>query len=106
MYHNDRFLSGTGSLDREKRFFNIVSFRKNVATRATDLDTKDVQVQNDPITKTSYAAIFLLNLKSRTAFLLRRLRRRRNCIALALSRRAHHHCSALDNADRPLGWTE
>jgi hypothetical protein len=45
---NDRFLTGPkDSLDREKPFFNIVSFRKNVATRATDLDTKDVQIQSD-----------------------------------------------------------
>jgi hypothetical protein len=66
LYDNDRFLSGNkDSLDREKPFFNIVSFRKNVATRATDLDTKDVQIQSDRITKTSYAETFLLNLKSR-----------------------------------------
>ena len=66
LYDNDRFLTGPkDSLDREKPFFNIVSFRKNVATRATDLDTKDVQIQSDRITKTSYAETFLLNLKSR-----------------------------------------
>jgi hypothetical protein len=66
LYDNDRFLTGNkDSLDREKPFFNIVSFRKNVATRATDLDTKDVQIQSDHITKTSYAETFLLNLKSR-----------------------------------------
>jgi hypothetical protein len=56
LYDNDRFLSGsTDSLGREKPFYNIVSFRKNVATRATDLDTKDVQIQSDRITGTSYA---------------------------------------------------
>ena len=39
LYDNDRFLTGNkDSLDREKPFFNIVSFRKNVAIRATDLD--------------------------------------------------------------------
>jgi hypothetical protein len=66
LYDNDRFLTGNkDSLDREKPFFNIVSFRKNVATRATDLDIKDVQIQSDRITKTSYAETFLLNLKSR-----------------------------------------
>src|SRR3954453_11432761 len=55
LYDNDRFLSGNkDDLEREKPFFNIVSFRKNVATRATDLDTKDVQIQSDRITKTSY----------------------------------------------------
>ncbi|MCK1475059.1 hypothetical protein IVB27_09660 [Bradyrhizobium sp. 197] len=66
LYDNDKFLSGNeDSLGREKPFFNIVSFRKNVAIRATDLDTKDVQIQGDRITKTSYAETFLLNLKSR-----------------------------------------
>ena len=66
LYDDDRFLSGnTDSLEREKPFFNIVSFRKNVAIRATDLDTKDVQIQSECITKTSYAETFLLNLKSR-----------------------------------------
>ena len=66
LYDNDRFLSGNkDGLDREKPFFNIVSFRKNVAMRATGLDTKDVQIQSDRITKTSYAKTFLLNLKSR-----------------------------------------
>jgi hypothetical protein len=66
LYDNDKFLSGNeDSLGREKPFFNIVSFRKNVATRATDLDTKDVQIQSERITKTSYAETFLLNLKSR-----------------------------------------
>jgi hypothetical protein len=36
-------------------FFNIVSFRKNVATRVRYLDANDVQIQSDRITKTSYA---------------------------------------------------
>lgn len=66
LYDNDRFLTGNkDDLDREKPYFNIVSFRKNVATRATDLDTKDVQIQSERITKTSYAETFLLNLKNR-----------------------------------------
>ena len=66
LYDNDKFISGNkDSLDREKPFFNIVNFRKNVATRATDLDTKDVQIQSDRTTKTSYAESFLLNLKNR-----------------------------------------
>src|SRR3569833_353006 len=34
------------SLGREKPFFNICKFRVNVATRATDLDTKDVQIES------------------------------------------------------------
>lgn len=66
LYDNDRFLTGNlDELEREKPFYNIVSFRKNVATRATDLDTKDVQIQSERVTKTSYAETFLLNLKSR-----------------------------------------
>jgi len=51
LYDNDRFITGNkDELDREKPFFNIVSLHKNVATRATDLDTKDVQIQSDRIT--------------------------------------------------------
>jgi hypothetical protein len=66
LYHNSKFLSGnTDSLGREKPFYNICKFRVNVAVRATDLDTKDVQIQSDRITKTSYAESFLLNLKNR-----------------------------------------
>ncbi len=66
LYDNDRFVTGNkDSLDREKPFFNIVSFRKNVAIRATDLDTKDVHIESERNTKTSYAESFLLNLKSR-----------------------------------------
>lgn len=66
LYDNDRFISGNkDTLGREKPFFSIVSFRKNVATRATDLDTKDVQVESDRVTETSFAASFILNLKNR-----------------------------------------
>jgi hypothetical protein len=66
-YDKDRFVIGNkDDLEREKPFFKIVSFRKNVATRATDLDTKDVQIQSDRITKTSYAETFHLNRKSST----------------------------------------
>ncbi len=66
LYHNSRFLSGNkDSVGREKPFYNICKFRVNVATRATDLDTKDVQIQSDRVTKTSYAESFLLNLKNR-----------------------------------------
>jgi hypothetical protein len=46
LYDASRFTSGpTDSLGREKPFYNIVTFRKNVATRATDLDTKDVKIE-------------------------------------------------------------
>ena len=53
-----------GQSRSEDAFFNIISFRKNVAIRATNLDNKDVQMQSDRITKTGYAEIFVLNLKS------------------------------------------
>lgn len=66
LYHNRRFLSGNkDALGREKPFYNICKFRVNVATRATDLDTKDVQIEAACVTKTSYAESFLLNLKNR-----------------------------------------
>jgi hypothetical protein len=37
------------SLDREKPFYNITKFRVNVATRATDLDTKHVTIFSDKV---------------------------------------------------------
>ena len=66
LYHNSNFTTGNkDSLDREKPFYNICKFRVNVATRATDFDTKDVQIESQRVTKTSYADSFLLNLKNR-----------------------------------------
>jgi hypothetical protein len=60
LYDNDRFVTGNiDGLDRQKPLFNIVSFRKNVAIRATDLDTKDVKIESERTTKTSYAESFL-----------------------------------------------
>jgi hypothetical protein len=48
LYHNSKFTTGnTDSLGREKPFYNVFKFRVNVATRATDLDTKDVQIQSE-----------------------------------------------------------
>jgi hypothetical protein len=38
----------------------------NIATRATDLDTKDVQIEAARVTKTSFAESFLLNLRTLT----------------------------------------
>jgi hypothetical protein len=52
------------SRPREKPFFNICKFRVNVATRATDLDTKDVQIESTR-PGNGYAASFVLNLKNR-----------------------------------------
>jgi hypothetical protein len=66
LYYNSKFTTGsTDSLGREKPFNNICKFRVNVATRATDLDTKDVQIESERVTKTSYTESFLLNLKNR-----------------------------------------
>jgi hypothetical protein len=50
LYHNSRFESGKkDSLKREKPFYNITKFRVNVAVRATDLDTKDVQIKPEDV---------------------------------------------------------
>ena len=66
LYHNSRFLSGNkDSLGREKPFFNICKFRVNVATRATDLDTKDVQIESTRPVSNGYAASFVLNPNNR-----------------------------------------
>ena len=48
LYSNSKVLtSNKNSLGREKPFFNICKFRVNVAVQATDLDTKDVQIQSE-----------------------------------------------------------
>lgn len=66
LYDNSRFLSGNkDALDREKPFYNIGRFRRNVATRATDLDSRDTRVESDRATTKGYVASFLLNLKNR-----------------------------------------
>lgn len=44
-YTNSRYLNGnTDNRNRIKPFYNITNFRINVATRATDIDTKDFRV--------------------------------------------------------------
>lgn len=56
---NSKYLSGQS--DRRgklKPFYNITNFRVNVATRATDIDTKDIQIQSDTPDHTTTA--FLL----------------------------------------------
>lgn len=64
LYHNSKFLtSNQDTLKREKPFYNITKFRVNVATRATDLDTKNVKVFSDD--PGEYVASFLLTLKNR-----------------------------------------
>lgn len=47
-YWNSLYLNGQkDTLGRIKPFYNISKFRVNVATRATDLDIKDVKVSSD-----------------------------------------------------------
>ena len=64
LYHNSKFTSGDkDSLGREKPFYNICKFRVNVATRATDMDTKDVKIASEE--PGAYVESFLLSLKNR-----------------------------------------
>lgn len=44
-YSNSRYLSGNETDFGDKPFYNINKFRVNVAVRATDIDTKDIQVE-------------------------------------------------------------
>jgi hypothetical protein len=61
LYHNSRFTTGsTASLGHDKSFFNFCKFRANVAVRATDLDTKDVQIESERIGPKGFAASFIL----------------------------------------------
>lgn len=47
-YTNSQYLNGMlDEFGRYKPFYNIVNFRVNVATKATDLDTKDIQVYSE-----------------------------------------------------------
>lgn len=47
-YWNSRYLNNQrDDLGRVKPFYNISKFRTNVATRATDLDVKDIKVESD-----------------------------------------------------------
>lgn len=47
-YTESKYLSGSKDhRGKEKPFYNIVNFRVNVATRATDIDTKDIQIIAD-----------------------------------------------------------
>lgn len=58
-YTNSKYLTGgKDQLGRDKPFYNIVNAKVNLATTATDLDTKDIQVMSD--TSTSFDKSFLL----------------------------------------------
>lgn len=49
-YWNSQYINGqTDDIGRIKPFYNISKFRVNVATRATDLDVKDVRVTSDNV---------------------------------------------------------
>lgn len=64
LYHNSKFETGNkDTLQREKPFYNITKFRVNVATRATDLDTKNIAIFSEAAEAETEA--FLLTLKNR-----------------------------------------
>jgi hypothetical protein len=64
LYHNSKFLTGNkDSLGREKPFYNVTKFRVNVATRATDIDTKDVTIASEAAD--GYVQSLILSLKNR-----------------------------------------
>lgn len=49
-YWNSQYINGqVDELGRIKPFYNISKFRVNVATRATDLDVKDVRITSDNV---------------------------------------------------------
>ena len=58
LYYNSLFETGNkDSLKRDKPFYNIVKSRVNLATRATDIDVKDIQVESE--VSEDYARSFL-----------------------------------------------
>jgi len=49
-YANSRYLQGQDNRDARgkiKPFYNVGNYRVNIATRATDIDTKDIQITSD-----------------------------------------------------------
>ena len=64
LYANSIFTSGRkDSLGRDKPFYNISKHRLNVAIRATDLDTKDIQIKASR--KADHWKSFSLTLKNK-----------------------------------------
>jgi hypothetical protein len=62
LYYNSQFESGPkDSLGRDKPFYNIVKSRVNLATRATDIDVKDIQVEST--VSDDYARSFVFRKK-------------------------------------------
>src|SRR5574343_1541822 len=55
-YTNSKYISGDkDELGRDKPFYNVVNYRVNVATRATDIDVKDIRIESDNPDFTQYA---------------------------------------------------
>ncbi len=64
LYSNSRYVSGPkDSLGRKKRFFNIVNGKKDIAKRATDLDTKDIRIKTDE--PDDFTRVYILEKKVR-----------------------------------------
>ena len=60
-YSSSKYLTGQNNLDargRIKPFYNIGNYRVNIATRATDIDTKDIQITSD--SPKSYPLAFIV----------------------------------------------
>lgn len=58
-YTNSKYISGDkDELGRDKPFFNIVNYRVNVATRATDIDVKDIHIESDNPDFAEYAFVY------------------------------------------------
>lgn len=64
-YTNSQYLNGMfDEMNRYKPFYNIVNFRVNVATKATDLDTKDIQVFSENPEHAVKSMIFSKEIKN------------------------------------------
>ena len=58
-YTNSQYINGMfDEFNRYKPFYNIVNFRVNVAVKATDLDTKDIQVYAENPKHSVHSMIF------------------------------------------------
>lgn len=58
-YTNSKYVTGDkDELGRDKPFYNIVNYRVNVATRATDIDVKDIKIESDNPDFTQYAFVY------------------------------------------------
>lgn len=64
-YSNSQYLNGMyDEFNRYKPFYNIVNFRVNVAVKATDLDTKDIQVYSENPLHQVHSMIFSKEIKN------------------------------------------